>query len=217
MIKRYRAFLALAALPMVILGCSEDYNFTEPVRTFAVTPEFTGIDEGTSVQLAAVGSNGAAFPVTWSSDNTAIITVNASGLAQAVAPGITAVIATSSSDPTQKASTSITVNALEGTSIAKGVPVTGLSGATGTSKLYRIFVPVGTTNLRITLSGGSGDADIYVRRGTPPTNESFTFFSYNGGNGELINVPNPQSGTWYILVDVYAEYAGATLTATYTP
>lgn len=218
MIRRYRKLFALAAVPAVIFGCSEDYNFTEPERTFTVTPAFTGIDEGTSIQLAAVSPAGTPASVTWSSDNTAVITVNASGLAQAVAPGITAVIATSTTDPTQKSSSSITVNALQGIGIAKNQAVP-ISGAGGTSRLYRIFVPAGTTNLRITVAGGTGDVDLYVRRGQPPTGAAATDAcrSFNDGNGELCSINNPQSGTWYMLLDAFSTYAGATLTATYTP
>ena len=220
MINRNKGILALSMLSLVYVGCADDYNFTAPVRTFAVTPLFTVIDDGTNVQLGATTdgtAGGTAVPVTWTSSNTAVISVNASGLATAVAPGLTTVVAASVANPSETSSASITVNALQGISLTKGVPVTGLSGPTGDQKLYRIFVPVGTTNLTVTLSGGPGDADIYVRRATPPTNASFTFFSFNGGNGELISVTNPQSGTWYILVDAFETYSGATLTATYTP
>ncbi len=218
MIKRYRALLALAIVPVVILGCSEDYNFTEPIRTFAVTPEFASIDDGTSVQLAALDPSGAPVAVTWTSDNTAVLTVNAAGLAQAVTPGLAAVIATSTADPAQKSSTSITVNALQGIGIAKGQQV-AVSGAGGTTRLYRIFVPAGTTNLRVTISGGTGDVDLYVRRGVPPTGSASTDAcrSFNDGNGELCSINNPQSGTWYMLLDAFSTYAGATLVATYTP
>jgi hypothetical protein len=214
MIKRYRALFAAAVVPALLAGCGEDYNFTEPTRTFTVNPVFTAIDEGTTLQLTATDVSGNPVAATWSSDNTAIANVNASGLVTAGTPGVTAIIAKVGNE---SASSSITVNQLQGIALTKNVPVTGLAGATGTSKLYRIFVPAGTTQLRFTLAGGSGDADIYVRRGTPPTNASFTFFSFNGGNGELITVNNPQSGTWYVLVDAFETYAGATLTATYTP
>ncbi len=219
MIKRYRKLLALAAVPAVIFGCSEDYNFTEPVRTFTVTPSFTGIDEGTSIQLAAVDASGTPVAVTWLSDNTGVIAVNAAGMAQAVAPGITAVIATSSVDPTQKSSSSITVNALQGIGIAKNVPVTGLSGAArGDSRLYRIFVPVGTTSLTATLLGGTGDADLYMRRGSPPVGGTGdTCIQENGGNNERCVINNPQSGTWYMRIITWDPYAGATLLATYAP
>ena len=214
MIKSYKGILALSAVAVLTLGCTDDYNFTTPQDSFQLTPLFTSIDEGTTVQLAAT-SNGAPAAVTWTSDNEAILRVNASGLVTAVAPGGPANIIARLG--TEAHSSSITVNALQGISLTKGVPVTGLSGATGSTRLYRIFVPVGTTSLTFTLSGGSGDADIYTRRGTPPTNASFTGFSFNGGNGELITHANPQSGTWYVLIDAFETYAGATLVANYTP
>ena len=214
MIKSYKGILAICAVSALALGCTEDYNFTEPANTFQVTPLFTSIDEGTTLQLQAT-SNGAPAAVTWTSDNEAVIRVNASGLVTAVAPGGPAnVIAALGSE---KHSSSITVNALQGISLAKGVPVTGLNGPAGNQKLYRIFVPAGTTSLTFTLSGGTGDADIYSRRGTPPTNASFTGFSFNNGNGELITHANPQSGTWYVLIDAFTAYTGATLVANYTP
>ena len=38
---------------VVALGCSDDYNFTEPVVNLEVSPQFTSIDEGTTTQLEA--------------------------------------------------------------------------------------------------------------------------------------------------------------------
>ena len=217
MIRRYSKVVTLLALPAFFAGC-QDYNFTNPQPAFEVSPAFVGIDEGTTVQLSAT-NNGQAVPVTWSSDNTSIVTVNANGLVTAVAPGgPVGVIAKSTSDPTKSGSSSITVNALQGTAIAKGV-ATPISGTAGTTKLYRIFVPTGTTNLLITIRNGTGDVDLYVRRGVPPTGSSTTDAcrSFNDGNNETCSINNPQSGTWYILLDAFATYTGATLTATYTP
>lgn len=215
MTNRYRAILAFAAAPAVFAGCSEDYNFTQPTPAFTVSPVFTSIDEGTTVQLAATDPSGNPVSVTWSSDNTAVVTVNSSGVAFGASPGTTAVIATNGAE-TQ--SSSITVNALQGTGITKGQAV-AVSGTGGTSKLYRIFVPAGTTNLLVTIRNGTGDVDLYMRRGQPPTGSSSTDAcrSFNDGNNETCSINNPQSGTWYMLLDAFTTYAGATLTATYTP
>ncbi len=217
MIKRYSKILALAVVPVLFVGCEDDYNFTEPVRTFSVAPVFTGIDEGTTVQLTASDASGNPISVNWTSDNTAVASVNANGLVSAAGPGITSIIARHPSDANQIATSSITVNALQGIALTKGVARTGLGGATGTQSLYRIFVPAGTTQLRINLSGGTGDADIYVQRGSPPTTSVATCWSFNAGNTEECVIANPASGTWYILVDVWSTYAGASLVATYTP
>ena len=217
MIKRYSKLLTMLALPALYAGCN-DYNFTEPKRAFEVTPQFAGIDEGTTLQLAAT-SGGSPVAVTWSSDNEAIVKVSSTGLVTAVAPGgPVGVIAKLASDPTQTGSSSITVNKLQGTAIQKGVPRT-VAGTTGTQALYRIYVPAGSTELTVTISGGTGDVDMFIKRGTPPTNDpaSATCYSWNAGNGEDCTIANPASGTWYILLDAYQTYAGATLTATYKP
>jgi hypothetical protein len=215
MTNRYRAILAFALLPVAIAGC-DDYEFTAPNPTFAVSPTFTSIDEGTSVQLTATDAAGNPVAVSWASDNTSIVTVNSSGLAFGAGPGVTAVIATLGSE---KLSSSITVNQLQGIGIQKGVPVTGLSGAArGNTRLYRIFVPAGTTNLKVTLTGPNGDADLYMRRGSPPVGGTGdACIQENGGTAEQCSINNPQSGTWYMLVATWDPYTNATLTATYTP
>jgi serine protease len=217
MIKRYSKVVSLLALPAFFAGCN-DYNFTAPQPAFEVSPTFAGMDEGTTLQLTAT-SNGAAVPVTWISDDPSVLTVNANGLVTAVKPGgPIGVIASLQSDPTKTGSSSITVNKLQGISIAKNTPVT-VGGKTGDQILYRIFVPAGTTQLSATMSGGSGDIDLFVRRGTPPNNSGAqdTCHSWNGGNGESCVISNPQSGTWYFLLDVFAAAAGATFSVNYTP
>lgn len=214
MTNRYRALFAFALLPAVVVGCAEDYEFTQPTPTFSVSPVFTSIDEGTTVQLEATNAEGDPVNVTWTSDNTSVVTVNSTGVAFGASPGLTAVIA---SNGTETRSSSITVNQLQGIGLTKGVPVTGLSGATGAQLLYRIFVPPGTTSLQVNVSGGTGDVDLYVRRASPPTLTTYTCRPYLAGNNEACTVANPQSGTWYVMLDVYELASGVTLVANYTP
>ncbi|HEX6573686.1 MAG TPA: pre-peptidase C-terminal domain-containing protein [Gemmatimonadaceae bacterium] len=214
---RYSKVFTLLALPAFFAGCN-DYNFTPQQPAFEVSPQFVGIDEGTTLQLTAT-NGGNPVDVDWKSDNTAIATVNSSGLVTAVAPGgPVGIIATLKSDPTKTGASSITINKLQGVSIAKNTAVT-VGGETGDQLLYRIFVPAGTTQLTATLSGGSGDIDIFVRRGTPPTNSGTqdTCHSWNAGNGESCTIANPQSGTWYFLIDVFDKAAGASFKVNYTP
>src|SRR5690348_7597622 len=50
-----------------------------------------------------------------------------------------------------------------GTSLQNGVPVTGLSASTGNqTQVYTVTIPAGASNLVISESGGTGDADLYV-------------------------------------------------------
>ncbi len=212
---RFSAVLLAAA----VFGCTnEEPVSVAPENRLTITPLFIGLDPGGDQQLSTKLGTTAA-PATYVSSNPAVATVSASGLVTALTPGFSAVTATLTADPSRMISSNITVLPLLGTGVTNGVSVGPLSssGARGSTVLYRIFVPPGKTNLNVTLSGGTGDADIYIRRATPPTLSAFTCASENGGNGEVCNIANPASGTWYILIGLYDPYAGAFLKATYTP
>lgn len=96
-----------------------------------------------------------------------------------------------------------------------GVPLNGLAAPTGTQYHYTIDVPPGMGNLSVRTSGGSGDADLYVRFGAPPTTSSYDCRGYNSGNNELCSFAAPQAGTWHVMVHAYAAYTGVSLTASY--
>lgn len=103
-----------------------------------------------------------------------------------------------------------------GGALTKGVPVTGLSGSTGSSTFYTINVPAGATDLTVNLSGGTGDADLYVRFGAQPSTSTYDCRSWASGNNESCSFATPQTGTYHILVYAYSTYSGATLVASYT-
>lgn len=62
---------------------------------------------------------------------------------------------------------------------------------------YAIEVPVGATNLQVTLSG-TGDADLYVREGSPATEREFDCSPYRFGSDESCHFAAPAPGTWYV-------------------
>jgi len=102
-----------------------------------------------------------------------------------------------------------------GSVLQNGVPVTNLAGAQGSEKVYRIEVPTGQQSLEITMFGGTGDADLYVKFGASPTVSDYDYRPFLAGNNETVTVSNPAAGTWYIMIRAYSEYAGLTLKATY--
>ncbi|GAB3731473.1 hypothetical protein GCM10028862_11550 [Luteimonas pelagia] len=102
------------------------------------------------------------------------------------------------------------------TDLQNGVPVSGLSGASGSEVFYKIAVPSGATNLSIVTSGGSGDADLYVRQGSQPTTSAYDCRPYKSGNNETCTFATPQSGDWYVMLRGYSSYSGMTLTASFT-
>ena len=66
--------------------------------------------------------------------------------------------------------------------LQNGVPVTGLSGATGERAFWSLAVPAGQSSLSFSISGGTGDADLYVQSGTKPTLTSYSCRPYLNGN-----------------------------------
>jgi Zn-dependent metalloprotease len=102
------------------------------------------------------------------------------------------------------------------TTLTNGVAVTGLSASTGTWKHFKIAVPSGQSQLQIVMSGGTGDADMYVKRGAQPTSSVWDYRPYLNGNNETVTVANPVAGDWYISLYAYSTYSSVTLKATYT-
>ena len=100
--------------------------------------------------------------------------------------------------------------------LMNNVPVSGISGATGDLKYYKLDVPSGASGLRFTISGGSGDADMYVRFGSRPTTSAYDCRPYLNGNSETCNIATAQVGTYYVMLRGYAAYSGVTLTGSYT-
>jgi len=103
----------------------------------------------------------------------------------------------------------------QGTELFKGDVRTGLSGATGAEDRYFIQVPAGASNLSITISGGSGDCDLYTRFGVPPTTSLYDCRPYLTGNNETCSVSSPSTGTYHIMLRGYSSYSGLSLAVNY--
>ena len=101
-----------------------------------------------------------------------------------------------------------------GNVLTSGVPVSLGSVALNATKTFTIVVPSGKTSLTIKLSGGTGDGDIYAKRGAAPTTTTYDKKSDGATNAETITFSAPQAGTYYVLVKAYAAMNGASLLAT---
>ena len=99
--------------------------------------------------------------------------------------------------------------------LTNGTAVTGLAGAEGSRRLYKIVVPAGQAMLTITTELGTGDVDLYTRAGGVPSTALRDCVSNWGDNDELCEHPSPAAGDWYILLRGWDAYEGVTLTATY--
>ncbi len=216
--------LSAACLLVGVSGCTDEgYKATDTSTRLVVSPSYLGIiPPAAPVQYEAT-IGGAPVAVTWESSDPAFATVSPTGLVTAVDYGFTAITATLTADPSKKKSASLTVKP-PGNTLQSGVGKLvddGVGGAAGSVDvgdylLYHIFVPAGATNLTYAISGGSGDLDLHVKFGSPPTLAVFDCRPYLGGNNETCNFVNPAEGFWFALLDVYADAGGATLTATIT-
>ena len=101
--------------------------------------------------------------------------------------------------------------------LTNGVPVAGISGASGSQQFWKLPVPAGKTSLTFTISGGTGDADLYVRFSAKPTTSTFNCRPFLDGNSETCTFTNPSAGDWYVMIRGFAAFSGVTLKGQYTP
>jgi pre-peptidase len=100
--------------------------------------------------------------------------------------------------------------------LTNGQAKTNLTAATGAETPYYIDIPAGASNLSFTISGGSGDADLYVKYNAAPTTGSYDCRPYKNGNSESCSFATPSTGRYYVMLQAYAGYSNLTLTASYS-
>ncbi|WP_290613659.1 S8 family peptidase [Arsukibacterium sp. UBA3155] len=98
-----------------------------------------------------------------------------------------------------------------------GGTVTNLSATTNNWLHYTITVPTGMKTLSATISGGTGDADLFVRRGARPTTTTFDCRPYLEGNNENCSFSNPVADTWHVSIRAYSSFTGVNLVVAYNP
>lgn len=94
------------------------------------------------------------------------------------------------------------------------VNATGLSASKGAWVYNSIEVPACANTLTVTISGGSGDADLYTRLGAVPNASSYTCRPWESGNNETCTATTTNAGTWHIGINAYDTFSGVSLTAT---
>ncbi len=102
------------------------------------------------------------------------------------------------------------------TELQNGVPQTGLSGGSGDELDFEMQLPSGASDLSFNMSGGSGDADLYVRFGAAPTTSTYDCRPYSSGNNESCDFANPQEGTYYVMVRGYSSFSGVDLVGAFS-
>ncbi|MBV8757976.1 MAG: pre-peptidase C-terminal domain-containing protein [Deltaproteobacteria bacterium] len=167
-----------------------------------------------SVSGLPSGVTGSFSPATVTAGGSSTLTLTASSTASGSG---TATITGTSGSTSHSATESVTVSGGGGgggSTLQNGVGIT-ISGATNNQQNWTFSVPAGTSTLTVTLNGGTGDADLYVKAGSAPTLSSYDCRPYVNGNTETCTFTSPAAGTWYVMVNGYAAYSGVTLKATW--
>lgn len=103
-----------------------------------------------------------------------------------------------------------------GSALSNGVAVTVPGVGSGNfSGDYTVAMPSGASNLKISISGGSGDADLYVKFGSEPTASSYDCRPYVNGSSEQCSFASPSTGTYHVKLRAYQSFSNVQLVATW--
>lgn len=96
-----------------------------------------------------------------------------------------------------------------------GASFPNLSASTGQWLRGSYTIPSGVSSVTFQISGGSGDADLYVRFGAEPSTTTYNCRPYLVGNNEVCTFTNPQAGTWHVGIRAYSAFSGVTYSYQY--
>ena len=99
--------------------------------------------------------------------------------------------------------------------LSNGDIVSGLAASQNEGFTYKVVLPDGATDLDVRISGGSGDADLYVRAGQAPTLTAYDCRPWLAGNTEQCFTGAPSSGVHYISVIAYSSFSNVNLSVSW--
>ncbi len=99
--------------------------------------------------------------------------------------------------------------------LENNVAQNNLSGAKGDQLNFKMDVPTGATDVNFAMSGGSGDADLYVKFGSAPTTSSYDCRPWKNGNSESCAGTN-DNGTYYVMLNGYSAFNNTSLVGSFT-
>jgi len=99
------------------------------------------------------------------------------------------------------------------TPVMPETPVSGLGAQEGTEILFTLELPASSPGtIEVTLSGGTGDVDLYVQHGPRPVSrDDYKCQSGNPTTTERCVINAAEPGTYYILLYAYSTFSGTTL------
>ncbi|MER7702865.1 collagenase [Kitasatospora sp. NPDC097605] len=88
---------------------------------------------------------------------------------------------------------------------------TGRAATAGNSDYLYIYLPAGTTTLKVTTSGGTGTAHLYYNADTWASPNAFTASSTGAGTTQSLTVTNATAGYRYLSLYAVTDFSGVTV------
>ncbi|MFB7026679.1 MULTISPECIES: collagenase [unclassified Streptomyces] len=99
--------------------------------------------------------------------------------------------------------------------LGKNCRRSNLSATTGNYAYLYLDIPAGTTRLKITVNGGTGNADLYYSDYNWATTSSYVSRATGPGNDHTLTITNPRAGHHFISLHAAAGFTGAAVTTAY--
>ncbi|MFF2147537.1 collagenase [Kitasatospora sp. NPDC058190] len=87
----------------------------------------------------------------------------------------------------------------------------GVSATAGNTAHFYLWLPAGTTTLKVTSSGGTGTAALYFDPDTWASPSAFTASSTNPGTAQSLTVSNSTAGYRYVGLYAVTDFSGVTV------
>ncbi|MDH5180587.1 MAG: PPC domain-containing protein [Gammaproteobacteria bacterium] len=101
------------------------------------------------------------------------------------------------------------------TVLTNGVTVTNLSGSADSWQYFKITVPPGTSTMDVNMRGTTGDADLYIKYDSLPSDTNWDIRPWLNGSTELVRINTPPAGDFYIGINGYTAFSGVSLEVLY--
>jgi PKD repeat protein len=213
--------LATGRGELIISGAANDIGGGSPPANVPPVANFSDSISGLTVNFtdSSTDSDGSIASRSWNfGDGSTSTATNPSHTYSAAGTYTVSLQVTDNSGATNTKTQSVTVSSGGGggNALQNGVALTGQSGAQGAQLFYTVVIPAGASNLVISESGGTGDADLYTKFGSAPTLSSYDCRPYVTGNNESCTVASPQAGTYYVMLNGYTAFSGVSVKATWS-
>ena len=90
--------------------------------------------------------------------------------------------------------------------LANGIESGPFSSTAGSQTYGSFAVPAGTTDFRVSLYNGTGNAQLYARKGSYPTSSAFDCSSTQPGTSQLCSGSANPAGQWYLVANGGSNY-----------